>query len=218
MIRWQLPGLAVATWLFFKNLPAALLCLNPGLQRARETDDDGSLTAEKEPAMERVERGMAQLGFLRIGAMQVRPPLSGGWCELVYAAPALQTFADVGVRGGALAVNLFTPFEAGAAVATSDYRRSSIERSDYLAGGLPGADIPELWAVHRRRVGRLAEGRQPWSDFTLPGRLEAQRVFLRGAGGSELRALSLSGLMIGLIALALGLVSALELVGLTHRA
>jgi hypothetical protein len=79
-------------------------------------------------------------------------------------------------------------------------------------------DIPELWAVHRRRVGRLAETRKPWADFTLAGRLEAHRVFLRGAGGSELRALSLSGLMIGLIALALGLVSALELVSLTHRA
>jgi hypothetical protein len=208
----------VATWLFFKNLPAALLCLHPGLQGARETDDDGSLDPGTEPAMERVERGMAQLGFTRLGAIQVRPPLSKGWSELVYAAPALRTFADVGVRGGALAVSLFTPFQGGAAVGTADYRRPSIERSDYLAGGLPGVDIPELWAVHRRRVGRLSEGREPWTDFSLRGRIEAHRVFLAGAGGSELRALSMSGLMIGLIALALGLVSALQLVGLTHRA
>jgi hypothetical protein len=215
---WWLLGLAFATWLFFKNLPAALLCVNPGLQRARETDDDGSLTPETVPAMERVQRGLAQLGFTKVGAIQIRPPVSGGWCELVYAAPALHAFADVGVHGGALAVDLFTPFQGGAAVTTSDYRRSSIDRSDYLAGGLPGVDIPELWAVHRRRVGRLAEGRQPWSDFTLQGRVDAHLAFVRGAGGPELRALSLSGLMIGLIALALGLVSALALVGMTHRA
>ena len=71
-IRWQILGAAaVAVFILFRNLPAALTFLWPGLLRARETDDDGSLDPEREPAMERVDKALRELGFGKIGAIEV---------------------------------------------------------------------------------------------------------------------------------------------------
>jgi len=212
MIRWQiLIGLALATWLFFKNLPGALLCIWPGWMRARETDDDGSLSPETEPAMERVDRDLRELGFTKVGAIQVSPPFSQGWAELCYAAKDLLTFADIDARGGALHVTLFTPFQSGQAVVTSDFPRPGRETPRLLIGGLPRSDLPGLWAAHRRRVSRLSQGTTPWQDFTISGRVEADESFYAGAGKSELRARSWSSLAVAAAAFLLGLLSALQL-------
>ncbi|HUB10160.1 MAG TPA: hypothetical protein VMB50_24365 [Myxococcales bacterium] len=216
MLRWQiLIAAAAAAWFLFRYLPSALLFVWPGLLRTRETSDDGSLDPEREPAMERVHKGLTELGFARVGAIQVSPPLSAGWAELVYAAPAQRAFADVDARGGAIAVTLLTPFEGGQAVLTSDYRRATIDRPDYLAGGLPGSDIPALWAAHRRRVEHFhppGGEAQPWTDFSITGRVRADEVVTAGSGRGELRQRSAAPLMYVLLALALLTVSALQLV------
>ncbi|MHB8416614.1 MAG: hypothetical protein ACYDCL_00960 [Myxococcales bacterium] len=216
MLRWQiLIAGAFAAYFLFRYLPSALLFVWPGLLRTRETEDDGSLDPGREPAMERVHAGLVELGFARAGAIQVSPPLSAGWAELVYAAPALHAFADVDVRGGAVAVTLLTPFEGGQAVLTSDFRRATTDRADYLAGGLPGSDIPALWAAHRRRVEHFhppGAAPAPWTDFSIAGRVRADEVVTRGAGRRELRQRSAAPLMYVLLALALLAESALQLV------
>ena len=181
MIRLLL-ALAVAIWFFFKNLPGALLFIWPGWMRARETDDDGSLDPDSEPAMARVDSDLRELGFTKVGAIQVSPPLSLGWAELCYAAKDLFTFADIDARGGALHVTLFTPFASGEAVVTSDFRRPGRETPRLLLGGLPQSDLPALWAAHRRRMGRLSPEATPWSDFTIGGRVAADESFYRGGG------------------------------------
>ncbi len=215
MLRWQiLIAAAAAAWFLFRYLPSALLFLAPGLLRTRETEDDGSLDPAREPAMERVHQGLSDLGFTRVGAIQVSPPLSQGWAELVYAAPDLRTFADVDVRGGAVAVTLLTPFRGGQAVLTSDFRRATIDRPDYLAGGLPGSDLPALWAAHRRRVDHFQPpggAPAPWADFSIAGRVAADEAVTHGAGRRELRQRSAASLMYVLLALALLAVSALQL-------
>jgi hypothetical protein len=212
MIRWQiLLALAVATWLFFKNLPGALLCIWPGFMRARETDDDGSLDPETEPAMARVDQGLRELGFTKVGAIQVSPPLSRGWAELCYAAKDLLTFADIDARAGALHVTLFTPFASGQAVVTSDFRRPGRETPRLLLGGLPQSDVPALWAAHKRRISRLSQGATPWQDFTISGRIAADESYYTGAGKSELRARSWGALTVAVVAFLLGLLSALQL-------
>jgi len=212
MIRWQiLLALAVAIWLFFKNLPGALLCVWPGWMRARETDDDGSLDPETEPAMARVDQELRELGFSRVGAIQVSPPLSRGWAELCYAAKDLLTFADIDARGGALHVTLFTPFSSGQAVVTSDFRRPGRETPRLLLGGLPQSDVPALWAAHRRRIARLGPDATPWQDFTISGRVAADESFYSGAGSSELRARSWASLAVAAVAFLLGLLSLLQL-------
>ncbi len=215
MIRWQiLLALAVAIWLFFRNLPGALLCIWPGFMRARETDDDGSLDAESEPAMARVDHGLRDLGFTKVGAIQVSPPFSRGWAELCYAAQDLMTFADIDARGGALHVTLFTPFASGQAVITSDFRRHGRETQRLLLGGLPQSDVPALWAAHKRRVARLSEGATPWQDFTISGRVAADERYYTGAGKTELRARSWAPLTVAVVALMLALLSALQLLRL----
>jgi hypothetical protein len=215
-IRWQILGAAAfAIWILFRNLPAALTFLWPGLLRAQETDDDGSLDPEREPAMERVDKELRELGFGKIGAIQVRPPLSSGWADLVFAAPALRAFADVGVRAGAVAVTLFTPFAGGEAVMTSDFKRATSERRDFLAGGIPGADVPGLWAVHRRRVEHFKPGGsapQAWDDFSIAGRVRADEVVYHGPGKRELRGRAMASAVVALFAFVLLAMSALQLV------
>ncbi len=220
-IRWQILGAAaVAVFILFRNLPAALTFLWPGLLRARETDDDGSLDPEREPAMERVDKALTELGFGKIGAIEVRPPLSSGWADLVYAAPTLHAFADVGVRAGAVALTFFTPFAGGAAVMTSDFKRATSDRPDFQAGGILGADVPALWAVHRRRVEHFkpplhggSEGvPQPWDDFTIAGRVRADEVVFHGPGKRELRVRAIQPAVVALFALVLLVMSAIQLV------
>lgn len=214
-IRWQiLIASAVAIWILFRNLPAALTFLWPHLLRAQETDDDGSLDPEREPAMERVDKALRELGFEKVGAIQVRPPLSSGWANLVYAAPALHAFADVGVRAGAMAVTLFTPFAGGEAVMTSDFKRATSERRDFLAGGIQGADVPGLWAVHRRRVEHFkpASSPQVWDDFTVAGRVRADEVVYHGPGKRELRGRAVASAVVALFALVLLAMCAVQLI------
>lgn len=216
MLRWQiLIAGAAALWFLFRYLPQALLFLAPSLLRTRETSDDGSLDPDREPAMERVHKGLTELGFEKVGAIQVSPPLSAGWAELVYAAPSLHAFADVDARGAAIAVTLLTPFEGGRAVLTSDFRRPTTEAPGYLAGGLPGSDIPALWAAHRRRIEHFHPGGEipaPWPDFSLGGRIAANEAIARGAGGRDVRNRAAFPLLYVLLALALLAESALQLV------
>ncbi len=225
-MRWQilLAG-AGAVWFLFRNLPQGLLFFFPGLLRARETDDDGSLDPARWPAMEHVERALGALGFARAGAIEVRPPLSAPVADLVYSnapasgllqAPALHAFADVGARGGAIEVTFFTPFQDGRAVLTSDFRRPTVERKGYLAGGLPGTDVPELWAVHRRRVEHFEPGvpATPWSDFSAAGRVLAEEAVLAGPGRKELRGRSASAALVSIMALALLVFTTLQLLRL----
>src|ERR1700733_3328314 len=105
-----LVALALAFWLVAHNLPAALLFLFPRLMRTSETDDDGSLDPARTPSMERVDAELRELGFVKLGAIEVCPPLSRCQADLVYGAPALATFADINARGGSLHITLFTPF------------------------------------------------------------------------------------------------------------
>ncbi len=217
---WQiLIAAAVALWLFGKNLPQALLFLFPGLLRARETEDDGSLDPAREPAMERVVRGLGELGFSKIGAIEARPPLSRGFAEQCWAAPALGTFADVSVREGEVAVTLLTPFPGGAAVATSDFRRPGVDWPDYVAGGLDGMDVPELWAVHRRRIDHFPAAKTAalWTDFSLAGRLLADAAIKGGPGRRETRRRAAAAFVIALVALALSVTSFLQLARLVGR-
>ena len=179
-----------ALWLVGRNLPSALLALFPSLWRAAETEDDGSLDPENEPAMEKVVEALHGLGFEKLGAIQLGPPLGRAQAELVYGARELNTFADLDGQDGAARVTLFTPFEGGEAVLTSDYSRAGRNDADVLIGGLPAHDVAGLWAAHRRRVAQLAEGPLkvvPWGDITLAGRVAAERRFYTGAGKRLLR-------------------------------
>ena len=198
MSQWTLPpqftllvALALLFWVVAHNLPAALLFLFPRLMRSRETDDDGSLDPDNTPSMERVHADLRELGFVKLGAIEVCPPLSPCLPDLVYGAPALATFADLNGRGGSLRITLFTPFQSGEVVVTSNYRRRGSHSPALLVGGLPGHDVPEIWAAHRRRSTQMTEGPRhavPWPDITLEGRLAANDQFYAGVGKSELRA------------------------------
>jgi len=186
-----LVALALAFWLVAHNLPAVLLFVFPRLLRSRETDDDGSLDPADLPAMERIDADLRGLGFVKLGAIEVCPPLSRCLPELVYGAPALATFADINGRGGSLHLTLFSPFQGGEAVMTSNYRRQGRHSRTLLVGGLPGHDVAEIWAAHRRRTSQMSEGPRhavPWSDLTLAGRLAASDRFYAGVGKAELRA------------------------------
>ena len=186
-----LAAMAVLLWLVGHNLPAALLFVFPGLMRSRETDDDGSLDPAAVPAMERVDADLRGLGFVKLGAIEVCPPLSRCRPDVVYGAPALATFADVNGREGSINFTLFTPFQGGEAVLTSNFRRRGSNDPAFLSGGLPGIGVPEIWAAHRRRVTQMSEGPRhavPWPDVTLAGRLAANDRFYAGVGRAELRA------------------------------
>ncbi len=203
-----LVALALAFWLVAHNLPAALLFAFPRLMRSRETDDDGSLDPANLTAMERIDTDLRELGFVKLGAIEVCPPLARCLPELVYGAPALATFADINGRGGSLRFSLFSPFEGGEAVITSNYRRRGNHGRRLLVGGLPGHDVGEVWAAHRRRTTEMADGpvhAVPWSDITLAGRLTANHQFYGGVGKSELRArgaIPLTMLTTGLVLMA----------------
>ncbi len=214
-MRWQilLAG-AAAAWFLFRSLPAALLFVSPGLLRSRETDDDGSLDPAREPAMERVARALAELGFEKIGAIEVRPPLSAPSADLVWASTGKRAFADVAARGGRISVTFFSPFPGGRAVLTSDFRRPSVAHEGYLAGGLAGIDVAELWAVHQRRVEHFRPPAAPWTDFTAAGRVRAEEAVLLGPGRRDLRRRSAGAAIVALLALAVLAVSVLQLVRL----
>jgi hypothetical protein len=213
-----LVALALAFWLVAHNLPAALLFVFPKLMRTSETDDDGSLDPAHTPSMERIDADLRELGFVKLGAIEVCPPLSRCLADLVYGAPGLTTFADVNARGGSLHVTLVTPFQGGEAVLTSNFRRRGRHTSRLMVGGLPGHGVPEIWAAHRRRIAQLAEGSRParpWTDITLAGRLAANDRYYAGAGKSELRtrgALPLTMLSTGLVLMAYAGVQLVRLV------
>jgi hypothetical protein len=209
--------IGAALFLLGRNLPAALLALFPALWRVRETDDDGSLDPETQPATEKVVSDLRAVGFDKLGAIEVRPPLSRSQASLVYGASELHTFADLDAHGGSLRVTLFTPFEGGQAVLTSDHARPGRSEADMLIGGLPGHDVPGLWAVHRRRVSQLAEGplrAVPWSNVTIAGRVEAERRFYGGAGKRLLRSRGILPVLMLVTALLFGVLGVLEFVQL----
>jgi hypothetical protein len=184
-------AIAAALWLVGRNLPAALLALLPSLWNARETEDDGSLNPETEPATEKIVVDLQKLGFAKLGAVEVGSRLGRSQAALVYGAPELHTFADLDGQDGVLRFTLFTPFEGGEAVLTSDYARPARNDPDALIGGLPAHDVPGVWAAHRRRVAQLTDGPLrpiPWKDVTLVGRVAAESRFYGGAGKRLLRA------------------------------
>jgi hypothetical protein len=198
LAHWTIPpqytllvALALLFWVVAHNLPAALLFGFPSLMRSRETDDDGSLDPANMPSMERVDADLRELGFVKLGAIEVCPPASRALPDLVYGAPALATFVDLNGRGGSLRMTFFTPFQSGEAVMTSNYQRRGSHSPALLVGGLPGHDVPEIWAAHRRRATQMSEGPRhavPWQNVTLEGRLTANDRFYAGVGKTELRA------------------------------
>jgi hypothetical protein len=133
----------------------------------------------------------------------------------VYGAPELHTFADLDGHGGTLRVTLFSPFEGGQGVLTSDYARPGRNDADVLIGGLPAHDIAGLWAAHRRRISQLVEGplhAVPWSNVTIAGRVEAERRFYGGAGRRLLRSRGLLPVLMLLTAVLFGMLGVLEFV------
>lgn len=206
--------MAIALWLVARNASGALLCLLPWLQKARETSDDGSLDPENEPAMERFDAGLRALGFAKLGAIELCAPLAPPRARLIYGAPALNTFADLEAPSGSLHLTLFTPFEGGEAVVTSNFQRSGHNTDTLLLGGLPGHEVREVWAAHRRRVAQLTDGPRhavPWNDLTLPGRVRAQSRYVHGSGKRELRARGVVPLTVVLMALVLMALAVLQL-------
>jgi hypothetical protein len=188
-------SLALAAFVLWRNLPAAILCLFPRLMRARGEDEtwpkvDRELFAQ-------MEEELSPLGFKRLGVHVERAPLSRGQLAYDFVNEAEGTWCTATARGEEGALYLLTPFEGGRFVRTADHRVASIERpGECLSGGMPGAQPEQVFAAHRRRVERLKEaGRALQADLSLEARVKAANRWFEGCGARELRTRNLNGLV-----------------------
>ena len=196
-------SLALAAFVLWRNLPAALLCLWPRLMRARGED-------ESWPRVDRflftqMEEELSPLGFKRLGVHVERAPLARGELAYDFVHDAEHTWATATVQGEEARLVLLTPFEGGAFVRTADHKVASLERDgECLSGGMVGAEPEHLFAAHRRRVERLKEsGRVAQADLSLEARVKAADRWIGGWGARELRIKNLNGLAMTVVGLAI---------------
>jgi hypothetical protein len=193
-------------FLLVRNLPGALLFLRPAWIRVRREggadavspDGHGVAIAEMLDAVE-------ELGFVPLGVLRESRPLGRTRREFVFAHEAEHAFAGVMPVGDEAWLFFLSPYEAGQAVITSDFRWPAVERADYLAGGLPAATPVEVWNAHRRRAARMVEsGARPLSGLTLERREDVARAFYRtGPGRRETRRREARPFMFSVFAVAL---------------
>lgn len=205
---------ALLGYLFWRNLPGALLFLRPGWIRCQVAGgpEAVALAAARTQAMREMIQELEELGFEPLGELVEKRPLRRSRREAVLAAPGARSFALVEPVGNEAWLHYLTAFDDGAVVITADYRWPSVEEPGYLAGGLPGAGPTEVFNTHRRRVQRLAdEGRSVDERYTLTARAEACEAFYaRGPGRREVRRREIKGLMFTTAALLVLLLTAID--------
>jgi hypothetical protein len=191
-------SLLLAGVILWRNLPGALLCLWPGLMRARkgaadESRVDGAL-------FDQMEAELAPLGFRRLGVHFEKAPLRRATLNYDFVNEAEGTFASAFCYGRHVRLYLLSAFEDGGFVLTADHRRMGIEREGYLSGGLPGALPEQLLAAHKRRVERMHEsGHALVPDLSLDARVSAAERWFDGVGASETRLRQVNALLLSLI-------------------
>lgn len=185
-------------FLFWRNLPGALLFVRPGWIRCRVAggvEAMGQLAGG--PAMREMIDAVEDLGFAPVGVLEERRPLARTRRELVYANPEARAYAVIAPVGNEAWLQFVTPFSGDATVITADFHWPSVEEPGYLAGGLPGASPVEILNTHKRRVQRLVdEGRALDGRYTLEARAESCTAYYgRGPGRREVRRREVKGLM-----------------------
>ncbi len=200
-------------YLFWRNLPGALIFVRPGLIRCERVGGQESVPgALRGLAMQEMDAELEELGFTPIGLLVEKRPLRRGRREVIYACPEARTMAVVAEVGSEAWLHYVTRFEDGATVITADYHWPSVEEPDYLAGGLPGAGPQEIFNTHTRRVQRFVdEGRAPDERYSLEARAEACGAFYAtGPGRREVRRREIKGMMFTTAALIVVLLTAID--------
>lgn len=195
-------SLLLLGFVLWRNLPGALLCLKPGMTRARKGSEDDK--GVDHPLFEQMDAELAPLGFQRLGVHHEKAPLRPAVLSYDYVHLAEQTFGSAFRYGKHVRLYLLTPFHKGGFVLTADHKRYGNERDGYLAGGVPGATPEQLLAAHRRRVERLKEqGLEVDGELSLDARVEAANRWFAGAGVREIRLRHVNAFLISGIGLAL---------------
>ncbi|MGI5864872.1 MAG: hypothetical protein ACOX6T_22870 [Myxococcales bacterium] len=179
-------SLLLLGFVLWRNLPGALLCLKPGLTRARKGSEDDK--GVDDSLFEQMSAELAPLGFQRLGVHYEKAPLRRALLSYDFVHPAEQAFGSAFRYGKHVRFYLLTPFRKGGFVLTADHKRYGSERDGYLVGGVPGATPEQLLAAHRRRVARLKEqGFELEGELSLDARVEAASRWFAGAGVREIR-------------------------------
>jgi hypothetical protein len=190
-------------FLVARNLPGALVFLRPAFIRCRvEGGPEAAPRVARGMAMREMGNDLEEQGYAPVGVLSERRPLARARRELVVASPEGEGFAVVAPVGNEAWLHFVTTFEDGSTVITADYRWPSVERKDYLAGGLPGGSVLEVLNTHRRRVRRFVEeGRRPDERRTLEARREACNAYhARGPGRREVRRREVKAMMFTTVA------------------
>ncbi len=191
-------GLFVA----WRLLPGALCCLFPRRVRLHPLDPESKRIDA--PLFEAMTEELAPAGLRPLGAHLEGRPLRRTRVIYDFYLEEQRTFASAeGSRAGAR-LTLLTPFHGGAFVLTADHARPAAQRPlRYLAGGI-AAKPEQVVAAHRRRVEQFeAGGLTPSAEATLASRLQAERDWLSGPGGRELRLANLTTLLLFLFGAAI---------------
>lgn len=193
-------SVALALFVLYRHLPGALLFLWPGLMRARRLDE--SELAEEQSFLDLVEEELKPLGLELIGGHTEKSPLGRPVVCFDYANEQDRTWATVYRQRREVNLYFLTRFEGGAYVLTANHKRTGVERDDYMAGGLPGAQPEPLQAVHQRRVERMkSAGRPPTQDLSIDARVRAAEEWFKGHGVRETRAKNFVALVLTLMGL-----------------
>ena len=204
MTSWRVAlSLALAAFVLWRNLPAAILCLWPRLMRARGEDE--SWPRVDRTLFDQMEEELVPLGFRRLGVHVERAPLARGQLAYDFVHDAERTWATATVQGQEARLHLLTPFEGEAFVLTADHKVANLDRmGECLSGGMVGAEPEHLFAAHRRRVERMKEaGRVLQADLSLEARVKAADRWFHGFGAHELRVKNLNGLLMSGVGLAI---------------
>lgn len=200
-------------YLFWRNLPGALIFLRPGWIRCEIAGGRESVPfATRGQAMGEMSAELEELGFEPLGVLVEKRPLRRGRREVIFANPDARAMAVVAEVGNEAWLHYVTRFDDGATVITADYRWPSVEEPGYLAGGLPGAGPQEVLLTHKRRVQRfLDEGRALDERYTLEARAEACSAYYdRGPGRREVRRREIKGMMFTTAALIVVVLTAID--------
>jgi len=189
-----------------RNLRGFVRFLFPGAVRYRILGRDGEVM---DPAVRLMGRELAELGFVPVGRVAQRRPLSSDVEQSIYANEAKGDWAVVFPRGRDAWLYFLTEPRPGTFVLTADHSFPSSQRGAFRTGGLPNAAPRDVYAAHRRVVETEdgAPSARSLEAFVDLGR----RFFARGPGAGAVRRRSMREFLFASAALLWGVLTLWQL-------
>ncbi len=179
--------LALAVFILWRHLPAALLFLFPKWMRIIAAK--GSDPEVDSNLFDQMERELAPLGFTRLGVYWEKGPLQRRKLVYNFVNDAIPAWASAQIINQEARLCLLTSFDGGGLVLTCDHRRINVNRpQDCLVGGLPEAEPRLLVNIHSRRIQTiLASGKVVSRDLDMVSRVRRAKEWYSNYGARELR-------------------------------